>query len=903
MSLFKACDWWTTSCGAEEEFDKGCLAVANIDNNTEKSDKIITGSHIGVLRIYKPLPIKLEDGSYSSFRPDDLLLETQFNSPIIHIGVGVLSSTSELLHLAVLHPFKLSVFLVSAVHGSVEHGTQCKLSLIYEHNLQRHAFSFIIGHFGGIQGKEMMCIQCLDGTLCFFEQERFSFSRFLPKSLIPGPICYVPKTDSFVTINGFSVESYRFQALASATDENTEGENLVFKGKKVVPEWTYTLCDATLDVLMVDDKTSPTIAILGERFLTTLNSHGSIKFSKKFSFTPRCFSCYREEHHGFLIMLIVTSNQTLLIYHETQLKWAVQLMFPPVCITRAFFADIKGMLTLLSEQGNLACCYLGTEPSLFVSPLSEPQEIDFKVAEQEMGRLKKIIKSSNQNLLGTQRLGNEISLSIVVSQHLNPPDTHGTVDSSGRTFGPVPSVSVQISLKCRTVVHDVRLMIHVESPLKASHNVFVFGSVMDSSQALVAVMLESPFIPPSLKVKAHAVYTNSYGAPRIVEASALLPFCLVAKSCPPVKEAETKVTIDLNKKPLLLNELFPELLIDGSAYPGGAMGIEYFSGHVVTIMPSKTARCKVTIFLLCGLLLRRPLPMQEYYKVIEEHFTNRQVIEEVENLIAHRSLQFRVVQKRLLTKLKDSTPSPLNNLDTLLEATHRQIMSVTETMDRHLKALGSSCCALSCATSLILLLTKLSVDMKDDEFAFLSACFSPMVSLDSHQGWEEKVNITLIYLLKNCLGKGDEAKFPEAQLEPMKDITKLKKHISMVIDKILKNTPMTLSDSFVDVARFNANEADDLVLPEGCRYVDNVSPRPDSASQRSLMEDASNANFDDPEYNIENTAYQLENAGYQLNDTDYPPEDPAYMPEKFPYRDQPGYSKSFDELEDGEIII
>ncbi|GFS59046.1 protein PTHB1, partial [Nephila pilipes] len=51
---------------------------------------------------------------------------------------------------------------------------------------------------------------------------------------------------------------------------------------------------------------------------------------------------------------------------------------------------------------------------------------------------------------------------------------------------------------------------------------------------------------------------------------------------------------------------------------------------------------------------------------------NRQVIQEVEDLIAHRSLQFRVVQKRLLTKLKDSTPSPLNNLDTLLEATHRQ---------------------------------------------------------------------------------------------------------------------------------------------------------------------------------------------------------------------------------------
>lgn len=53
---------------------------------------------------------------------------------------------------------------------------------------------------------------------------------------------------------------------------------------------------------------------------------------------------------------------------------------------------------MLSEQGALACCYLGTEPSLFVSPVSEPKEIDFKEAEEEMKRLKKIIKSSNQSM-------------------------------------------------------------------------------------------------------------------------------------------------------------------------------------------------------------------------------------------------------------------------------------------------------------------------------------------------------------------------------------------------------------------------------------------------------------------------------------------------------------------------
>lgn len=36
MSLFKARDWWSTTVGEEEEFDLGCLCVANIDNATDE---------------------------------------------------------------------------------------------------------------------------------------------------------------------------------------------------------------------------------------------------------------------------------------------------------------------------------------------------------------------------------------------------------------------------------------------------------------------------------------------------------------------------------------------------------------------------------------------------------------------------------------------------------------------------------------------------------------------------------------------------------------------------------------------------------------------------------------------------------------------------------------------------
>ena len=37
MSLFKARDWWSTWAGNDEEFDLGCLCVANIDNNSSPS--------------------------------------------------------------------------------------------------------------------------------------------------------------------------------------------------------------------------------------------------------------------------------------------------------------------------------------------------------------------------------------------------------------------------------------------------------------------------------------------------------------------------------------------------------------------------------------------------------------------------------------------------------------------------------------------------------------------------------------------------------------------------------------------------------------------------------------------------------------------------------------------------
>lgn len=41
----------------------------------------------------------------------------------------------------------------------------------------------------------------MDGQLSFFHQENTAFSCFLPDFLLPGPLQYLPRTDSFVTTN------------------------------------------------------------------------------------------------------------------------------------------------------------------------------------------------------------------------------------------------------------------------------------------------------------------------------------------------------------------------------------------------------------------------------------------------------------------------------------------------------------------------------------------------------------------------------------------------------------------------------------------------------------------------------------------------------------------------------
>ncbi|XP_013915201.1 PREDICTED: uncharacterized protein LOC106543667 [Thamnophis sirtalis] len=158
MSLFKAREWWSTIVGNKEEFDQGCLCVANIDNSSSAQDKIIVGSYMGFLRIYHPHPIK----PGHVMQAEDMLLEVQLCEPILQVEVGKFVSGTELLHLAVLHCKKLCVYAVSGSLGNTEYGNQYQLKCMYEHSLYRTAYNMTYGPFGGIKDDILIFTETLE---------------------------------------------------------------------------------------------------------------------------------------------------------------------------------------------------------------------------------------------------------------------------------------------------------------------------------------------------------------------------------------------------------------------------------------------------------------------------------------------------------------------------------------------------------------------------------------------------------------------------------------------------------------------------------------------------------------------------------------------------------------------
>ena len=91
-------------------------------------------------------------------------------------------------------------------------GEQNSLISVIKHTFTRRAFNVTCGPFGSSKSRDLICIQALDGTLSFFDQDTFLFMCIFDDIIIPGPICYVANSDQFVVCKStWVMEIYRYK--------------------------------------------------------------------------------------------------------------------------------------------------------------------------------------------------------------------------------------------------------------------------------------------------------------------------------------------------------------------------------------------------------------------------------------------------------------------------------------------------------------------------------------------------------------------------------------------------------------------------------------------------------------------------------------------------------------------
>lgn len=148
--------------------------------------------------------------------------------------------------------------LISIIFLSTQlSGQQSKLQILQQLDLQKLAFTFCKGNFGGVKGKEFICVMFVDGSLKFFEQDGISQSCALPGNrAIPTNFIYIPRTDCFVLqAPNWDLECYRL------CNESFSCKKIVSKAspcrylslsesfeRKFSPIWTLNVGEYILDL-------------------------------------------------------------------------------------------------------------------------------------------------------------------------------------------------------------------------------------------------------------------------------------------------------------------------------------------------------------------------------------------------------------------------------------------------------------------------------------------------------------------------------------------------------------------------------------------------------------------------------------------------------------------------------
>ena len=157
---------------------------------------------------------------------------------------------------------------------------------------------------------------------------------------------------------------------------------------------------------------------------------------------------------------------------------------------------------------------------------------------------------------------------------------------------------------------------------------------------------------------------------------------------------------------------------------------------------------------------RDPLPLSDFYAAVDNHHAARVAVRSSESLLNDICHQFRIIQKRLLVRFKDSRPAPIHHLDTLMQQSYDSVLKFGSAVEQAQVERTRCSSILSCSTSLVALLIRLRFSLSSEELSEISShlhtdtvAHNLTTHEDSLAGWEEITDASLTFMLKNSLSR------------------------------------------------------------------------------------------------------------------------------------------------------
>lgn len=777
MTLFSARPWWSAPGGGV--CDKGCMCIANINNDLSTGNKIVLGSYTGVLQIFCPQP--------PDTKPDDLLLEATLPAAILQVAAGhFLQSDPTQVQLAVLHP---RAFVVYSVTGTA--ASALSLERMFEYSMKRNASSFVLGRFGG-SSADIACVLSMDGMLQFYSKESFVFARSIPAFLLPGPLAYVAATDSIVTSSAAcTIDCYRYLVLQAASE--TEGD-AGHAQKRVKADWSLNVGEHAVDISAAPDATD-CIMIMGERSLFWLSHGGALKACKRFVSPPRSLCIYGHVD-GDVRALVATSENTVAVLLASRIVWAAHVDHEPVCLAVARLGNTDGIITSVDENGALNCWYLGTDPQLPMVALPQQRDIDYEEADRELRTIQKAIRG---NLTG-EVVAEPIDVVSISAQlvRIRPARGDGVpaaVDIKVEVLHSGPGI---LADTCVRIVPPAGWSIDSpDFPLPE-----LGEDYGDTAEISATLQPDGRLVPHGLVVESSLAYLTKGGQPRVVSAMLSLPFSALCSGTSASKTAIYKITIAANCPQPSLIDLFGD--ISCPAFTPTAVGLRFFCGPEVAVVASKgryriqsdsfailhivTAELERRLRgtqMACEVTYPEELPLPDLFILVDHHFQLRMARAQAHAVLEEQAKLYRGIQKRLLSRYKDNTPTPLDAVFALLQAAKDRIMELADKEGEVADSMLLAANRLSSGLRLLALLLRLQLKLDDTQAFFFESALCVDCTDTVEQGWEECLLASLTHLCKTSLSKG----VPETLVNPQQlvlpeDPARIRKALATVCDRL-----------------------------------------------------------------------------------------------------------------------